>query len=83
MTMKFELEAAGRAVQLIRINREEVQIRWQKSRLVGVPVKLLSIEVRFRENEISENQAYLEFRAGSESYLSSEEPISLKLEMTR
>ena len=35
--------------------------------LVGIPVKLLSIEIKFRENEISENQAYLEFRAGSES----------------
>ena len=81
--MIFELKAAGRAVQLIRINREEVQIRWQKSRLVGIPVKLLSIEVKFRENEISENQAYLEFRAGSKSYLSSEEPILVKLEMTR
>ena len=34
-------------------------------------------------NEISENQAYLEFRAGSKSYLSSEEPIFVKLEMTR
>ena len=38
-------------------------------------MKLLSTEVNFRENEISENQAYLEFRAGSKSYLFSEEPI--------
>ena len=34
-------------------------------------------------NEISENQAYPEFRVASESSLSSEEPIFVKLEMTR